>query len=62
MFLSSEEGPACKYTVSTEDPDSFIEPLLVLHGIRLEMEQEQIPQHFCPIKGKWRMKGMNEGY
>jgi phenol 2-monooxygenase len=48
--------------VSTEDPDGFIEPLLVLHGYRVEVEQEQIPEYFCPVNGKWRMKGMDERY
>jgi phenol 2-monooxygenase len=42
MFLSSEEGPARKFTVPTEDPDSFIEPVLVLHGNRLEMADSTI--------------------
>jgi phenol 2-monooxygenase (NADPH) len=48
--------------VSTEDPDGFIEPLLVLHGNRVEIEQEQIPEYFCPVNGKWRMKGMDKRY
>lgn len=56
--MSSEEGPARRVTASTEDPDSFIEPLLVLHGNRVEMEQEQIPEYFSPITGKWKIKGM----
>jgi phenol 2-monooxygenase len=59
-FLSSEEGPIRRFTAPEEDADSFIEPLLVLHGARVRVEQEQIPSCFCPVNGKWRMRGISD--
>jgi phenol 2-monooxygenase len=38
--------------------DSFIEPIVVLTGERMKLEQEQIPDYFWPVTGKWRMRGM----
>lgn len=31
---------------------------MVLHGEAAQIEQEQIPEYFTPVNGKWRMKGM----
>lgn len=30
----------------------------MLHGEARQIEQEEIPEYFTPINGKWRMKGM----
>lgn len=38
------------------DPDSLIDPVLVLSGKRTVVEQEQIPEYFTPVTGKWGMK------
>lgn len=38
--------------------DSFIEPLVVVSGSRVEVQQEQIPDIFWPVTGKWGMRGM----
>lgn len=46
-----------KFTTKGTDIDSFIEPIVVLHGERIHMEQEQIPEYFCPVTGKWKMRG-----
>ncbi|KAK0642729.1 FAD-dependent monooxygenase terD [Lasiodiplodia hormozganensis] len=39
------------------DIDSFIEPIVVLRGKRHEIEQEQIPDYFQPVTGRWEMRG-----
>jgi phenol 2-monooxygenase len=43
------------------DVDSFIEPILVIPGERLRVQQDQIPDYFWPVTGKWKMRGeLNE--
>jgi phenol 2-monooxygenase len=44
-----------EYTPVGADPDSRIDPVLVLSGKRTAVEQEQIPEYFTPVTGKWRM-------
>jgi phenol 2-monooxygenase len=46
-----------EFTPVGADPDSLIDPVLVLSGKRTAVEQEQIPEYFTPVTGKWRMKG-----
>jgi len=46
------------FTHPEADIDSVIEPILILHGERVEMEQSMIPDVFWPVTGKWRMRGM----
>jgi phenol 2-monooxygenase len=45
------------FTHTEADIDGFIEPVVVLCGTRIEIEQEQIPDYFWPVTGKWRMRG-----
>jgi len=56
-YLSSEESPIYQYTKPEEDVDSVIEPILVLSGERVKMEQEMIPDVFWPVTGKWKLRG-----
>jgi len=56
-YLSSEESPIHRYTKPDEDVDSVIEPILVLSGERVQMEQEMIPDVFWPVTGKWKIRG-----
>ena len=55
--LFSKGGPIEKYTIPGSDIDSFIEVVLVLSGERLKINQEQIPQCFRPVTGKWQTRG-----
>jgi len=56
-YLDSSGGPLRRYMSSTNDIDSFIEPIVVLHGSRVEIEQDQIPDVFWPVTGEYRMRG-----
>lgn len=56
-YLFSDGGLVEKYLPPRSDIDSFIEVIVVLFGERLEIDQEQIPQCFYPVTGKWRMRG-----
>lgn len=57
-YLDGPKGPVHKFTFKDADIDSFIEPIVVLHGDRHSMEQEQIPDYFWPPTGKWKMRGV----
>ncbi|EED24607.1 phenol 2-monooxygenase, putative [Talaromyces stipitatus ATCC 10500] len=57
-FLSYEQGPVSRFTPSTADRDSVIEPILVLHGESSQIEQQQIPEYFTPVNKKWRMRDL----
>ncbi|KAG4433211.1 hypothetical protein IFR05_011319 [Cadophora sp. M221] len=61
-FLSSENGPVRRFTLPNADIDSFIEPIVVYHGKRVEMEQEQIPEYFWPATGKWGMRDLHKTF
>lgn len=56
-YLFSDGGPILKYSPPGSDIDIFIEVVAVLFGERLKTNQEQIPQCFWPVTGKWRMRG-----
>jgi phenol 2-monooxygenase len=45
-----------RFTPRGADYDCVFNILLVLSGKRTEIEQEQIPEVFTPISGKWKMK------
>ncbi|KAI0123621.1 FAD binding domain-containing protein [Xylariales sp. AK1849] len=47
-----------RFTPPQADQDSVINLLLVLSGKRTEFEQNQIPEVFTPITGKWKMKSL----
>ncbi|OCT50538.1 Phenol 2-monooxygenase [Cladophialophora carrionii] len=59
-YMDSPDGPAHKYTAPSADIDSFIEPIVVFTGERMKLEQEQIPDYFWPITGKWRMRDLHK--
>jgi len=59
-FLGSPEGPVRKYTPSDADIDSCFEPIVVLSGPRIQIEQDQIPEYFWPVTGKWRMRDLHK--
>lgn len=40
--------------------DSRIELIVVLSGERVKTEQEQIPDFFWPVTGKWGMRGTSQ--
>ncbi|EXJ90946.1 hypothetical protein A1O1_04053 [Capronia coronata CBS 617.96] len=58
-YLDSPAGPVRKYTPSSSDIDSFIEPIVVLSGDRVKLEQEEIPPFFWPVTGKWKMRDLH---
>lgn len=37
--------------------DSIVETIVVLSGERAKIEQEQVPNFFWPVSGKWGMRG-----
>lgn len=45
-----------RFTPDGKDADTILQALLVLASKRTEVEQEQIPEIFTPIAGKWRSK------
>ncbi|OBT97633.1 hypothetical protein VE01_04449 [Pseudogymnoascus verrucosus] len=59
-FLFSETGPVQTYTPPTADIDSFIEVLVVLSGVRHDIDAGQIPSVFSPIIGKWRISDIHK--
>ena len=60
LFLDSAGSPVRKFTPAGSDVDAFIEPIVVLSGKRVELEQDRIPPFFWPETGKWKMRGMGE--
>ncbi|KAG4411042.1 hypothetical protein IFR04_015817 [Cadophora malorum] len=61
-FLASEKSPVRRFTLPNADIDSFIEPIVIFHGKRVEMEQEQIPEYFWPVTGKWGMRDLHKTF
>lgn len=57
QLANSLELLARKFTPSSNDIDSLIEPIVVLKSKFTEIQQEQIPRYFWPVTGKWRMRG-----
>ncbi|KAH9877854.1 hypothetical protein J1614_003071 [Plenodomus biglobosus] len=51
-----------RFTPPSRDIDSIIEPILVLHSIFVEVEQEQIPAYFWPVSGKWGIRDLHKTY
>ncbi|ORY17091.1 putative phenol 2-monooxygenase [Clohesyomyces aquaticus] len=56
------ESTAKRYTPLNADIDSIIEPILVLRTKFVETEQEQIPDYFWPVTGKWRIRDLHKVY
>ena len=44
------------YTPADQDPDRILDRILVLSSDRKKLEQEEIPEFFTPVTGKWKMK------
>ncbi|KIX09140.1 uncharacterized protein Z518_00218 [Rhinocladiella mackenziei CBS 650.93] len=61
-YLNSPTSPVRKYTSPSADIDSFIEPIIVLSGTRIKLEQEEIPPFFWPITGKWKMRDLHKTF
>ncbi|KAK5312511.1 hypothetical protein LTR93_011310 [Exophiala xenobiotica] len=62
QYLDSTHGPVCKYTSPMADIDSLIEPIVVFTGEKIKLEQDQIPQVFWPITGRWRMRDLHKTF
>lgn len=61
-YLSSTEGPVHSFTPKSADVDSLIEPILIAHGKRHDIEFEQIPDCFYPFTGKHHIKGTHTNH
>jgi hypothetical protein len=59
QFASILAALSHRFTPSTADIDSMIEPILVLNSKFLNMEQESIPDYFWPVSGKWKIRGQS---
>ncbi|KAK1778754.1 FAD binding domain-containing protein [Copromyces sp. CBS 386.78] len=51
-----------RFTPASASPDSVIDRVLVIYGNRTEVEQEQIPEFFTPVTGKWHQKNLFKVY
>ena len=51
------EQTAQRFTPPRAHPDSVIDRVLVIASDRKKVEQEDIPEFFTPVTGKWGMKG-----
>ncbi|KAF3763879.1 hypothetical protein M406DRAFT_341274 [Cryphonectria parasitica EP155] len=49
-----------EFTPDGADPDSLIEPLLVLKAERTNIELVQIPEVFKPVTGKYRIRSLHK--
>ncbi|KAH8903720.1 hypothetical protein BR93DRAFT_178381 [Coniochaeta sp. PMI_546] len=49
-----------EFTPASADPDSLIDPVLVLSGQRTIVSGDEIPDFFTPVTGKWRMKSLHK--
>ncbi|KAF2093199.1 hypothetical protein NA57DRAFT_48666 [Rhizodiscina lignyota] len=61
-YLDGPKGPVRRFTRKDADIDSFIEPIVILHGERHGVEQEQIPDYFWPSTGKWKMRDLHKTF
>jgi phenol 2-monooxygenase len=52
---------ADEFTPTGADPDSLIDPVLVLSSQRTNVSQDEIPDFFTPVTGKWQMKSEHIG-
>ena len=55
-------GLVRRFTAETADIDSFIEPLLVLSGERVSIEQDNIPEYFWPATGRWKIRDLHKTF
>ncbi|KAI9373350.1 FAD binding domain-containing protein [Aspergillus egyptiacus] len=59
-YLGSPESPLQKFRLNSADVDSLIEPILVAHGPRHDVELNQIPSAFYPVTGKNQIKDLHK--
>ncbi|KAL4746518.1 hypothetical protein BDW72DRAFT_207266 [Aspergillus terricola var. indicus] len=59
-YLASSESPLQTYRLQDGDCDSLIEPILVGHGPRHDIELDQIPPAFYPVTGKNQIKDLHK--
>lgn len=43
------------------DIDELVEPIVVLNSKFVETQQEDIPDYYWPVTGKWRIRGKLNG-
>ena len=48
------------FTSELNDIDSFIESIVLLSGERVKIEQEQLPDYYWPVSGKWKMRDLHK--
>ncbi|KAK3400908.1 FAD binding domain-containing protein [Sordaria brevicollis] len=51
-----------RFTPAGVSPDSVIDRVLVISGDRKKVEQEEIPDFFTPVTGKWKQKNLFKVY
>lgn len=49
-----------RFTPPGDDIDSLIEPILVAHGKRHDIELQQIPESFYPFSGKNKTRDLHK--
>ncbi|KAI9735467.1 MAG: hypothetical protein M1818_006473 [Claussenomyces sp. TS43310] len=59
-YLFSSRGPIHNYLPPGADIDSLIETIVILSGERLNIQQEQIPDCFYPVTGKYKMRDLHK--
>ncbi|KAL4928643.1 FAD binding domain-containing protein [Aspergillus undulatus] len=59
-YLDSSESPLQRFRLDDGDVDSLIEPILVGHGPRHNIELDQIPPAFYPITGKNKIRDLHK--
>lgn len=51
-----------RFTPAGVSPDSVIDRVLVISGDRKKVEQDEIPDFFTPVTGKWQQKNLFKVY
>ncbi|KAF9894387.1 hypothetical protein FE257_007890 [Aspergillus nanangensis] len=59
-YLESSASPMRRFTPPGDDVDGLIEPILVAHGKRHEIELGQIPTAFYPFSGKNKTRDLHK--
>ncbi|CAG8060316.1 unnamed protein product [Penicillium salamii] len=57
-YLDAADGPVHSFTPRNQDSDSLIETIVIGHGVRHDVELEEIPKCFYPISGKNQTRGI----
>lgn len=56
--MDAADGPVHSFTPRNQDSDSLIETIVIGHGVRHDVELEEIPKCFYPISGKNQTRGI----